>query len=133
MRVGQALGRALYPLLTREHRLRGEALTPATVLTQAHDLGRSLHFRHHARELFGSVRVPVDKARDVLAREGRVLLRERAQRQVWVGRDPLAVALRNRPMLRRALGRFAPLLSAHSSRPDLVLRLKLKALIFEAA
>ena len=55
------------------------------------------------------------------------------ERQVRVGRDPLAVALRNRPMLRRALGRLAPLLPAHAGRPDLVLRLQLDALLFEAA
>jgi hypothetical protein len=83
--------------------------------------------------LLGSVRVPVHKAREIVAGKRRLLLRERVQRQIRVGCDPLAVTLRNRPMLRCTLGRFAPLLPAHSSRTNLVLRLKLNALIFERA
>ena len=77
--------------------------------------------------------MPIDKARQVLARERRLLVCERGQRQVWVGRDPLAVALRNGSMLRRALRRFAPLRPAHPSRTNLVLWLKLNALLLEAA
>src|SRR3954466_7500706 len=40
--VEQVLGRALHPLLSRQHCPRGEALAPATVLAQAHDLSRGL-------------------------------------------------------------------------------------------
>src|SRR5688572_26654684 len=57
---------------------------------------------------------------------------ERVQRQVRVSFNPLAVALRNRPMLRRALTRFAPLRPSCTGRPDLVLRLKINALILKA-
>src|SRR5215210_8054579 len=133
MRVGQALGRALHSRLGRQHCPRGEALTTAAVLAQAHDLSGSLDLRHHARELLGPARMPVDKPREVLARERRLLLRERVQRQVRVGCDLLAVALRNRPMLRYPLGRLAPLLPTRTGRSDLVLRLQLNALLFERA
>ena len=130
---GQALGRALHALLGHEHRPRGEPLAAAAVLAEPHDLGRCLHLRQHARELLGTVRVPVDQPRQVLARERRMLVGQRGQRQDRVGRNPLAVALRDGPMFRRALGRLAPLLPACTGRSDLVLRLKIKALLFEGA
>ena len=131
--LGQALGRALHPLLDTEHRARGEALATAAVLPEPHDLGRGLHLGHDAGNLLGPVRVPVDEAREVLAREGRVLVRKCAQRQVRVGFDPRPVPLRDGPVLGRALGRLIPLLAARAGRPDLVLRLKRNALLFQIA
>ena len=133
MRRGQTLGRALHPLLGREHRARREALAAAVILAEPHDLGRGLHLRQHTRELLGTVRVPVDQPRQVLPRERRILVRERVERQVRIGLDALAVALRNRAMLGRTLGYLAPLLPARAGRPDLVLRLELDRLILERA
>ena len=126
--VGEPVGRPLHPLLDGHHLARGEALTAAAVLTEPHHHWRSCHPTHHGAELLGTVRVPMHEPGEVLAREGRVLIGHRPQRNLRLGQDALAVPARNIPMLGRTLGILAARLTTHPRRPNLALRLQLDTL-----
>ena len=71
--------------------------------------------------------MPVHQPRQVSPGEGALLPRQRLQRQLRLGQQPLAVAPGDGPVFVGPLGIFAPHGAPRAGRPDLVLRLQVDA------
>jgi len=127
--IRKPIAGALQPLLRLDHVARGKAVLAAPVLPQRHQLGRGPHRAHHLVELILSVAVPERELRQVALRECRLLPRDGVERDFRIGEDLLAVRAGDPGMVLDPLG-LKPL-SGHTRRrrPDLVLRLKVDALV----
>ena len=117
-----------------DHVAGGEAVFAASVPAEFDQIGRAAHRAHHRVELIDPVAVAVRELRHVAAREGRLLMRDRVQRQIGIRDDPLAIAARDLAVHLRAVGLepFA-LDNAMRGRADLALRLQRDALRLQAA
>src|ERR1700688_396427 len=93
------LGCAVKPLLDGDHLRAGEPFLASSVPAQPNKLRRSLHRAHNGIELFQSIRMAVGKYREVAAREGRLLARDRVQGDMWIGDDPFAILVSDLAML----------------------------------
>ena len=87
----QLVARALKAGLHRDHVAGREPLLVATVLPQCDQLGRSPHRPHHLVELLLAVAVPERERRKVAGGERGLLPRDRVQRDIGIGDDPLTV------------------------------------------
>lgn len=117
-----------------DHVAGGEAIFAASVLTQFDQTGRIAHRAHDLVELVDAVAVPMREHRHVPAREGRLLVCDRVQRNGRVGYDPRAVVTGDLAVKVRPVGSFnAVALDALCGCADLALRLKPDALSFKAA
>ena len=112
---------------------RCEPVLAASVLAQRDQIGRCAHCAHHRIELLLPVAVPMHEHGKVAVREGRLLVRDRVERDVRIGDDPLAIALRDSAMFVDALGLKPALHHARGGGADLVLRLQRDALRLQAA
>ncbi len=127
-------GGAVQALFGLDHLAGGEAIFAAPVLAEFDQIGRAAHRAHDRVELVDPVAVPVREHRHVAPREGRLLMRDRVQRQGGIGDDPRAIAARDLAVHLGAVGGFDPFaLDPLRGRADLALRLQRDALRFKAA
>jgi len=127
------LRRTLQPLLGLDHLARGEPFLAAPVLAERNQIGRAAHRAHHLVELIPPVTVAVNEAREITGGEGRLLVRDRIERDGRAGNDPRTIALGNGAVLFDPFRLKPAPLHARGGGPDLVLWLKIDALRFQAA
>ncbi len=84
-------GGTLEPLFGLEHLARSKPVVALAVLAQCNEFRCVLHCRHHRIELLLVGAVPVRKHRQVARGERRLLMGDRAQRNVRIGDDLLTV------------------------------------------
>ena len=131
-------GGAVQALFRLDHLARGEAILAASVLAEFDQIWRATHRAHDLVELVDPVAMPMRELRHVALREGRLLMRDRVQRDGRIGDDPLAIAARDLAVHLGAVGLDpfaldAPILDTFGGRADLALRLQRDALCFQAA
>ncbi len=124
---------ALQALLGLDHLARSEPVIALAVLAKGNELGRVLHRRHHGIELLFVGAVPVREHRKVTRGERRLLMRNGAERDVWIGDDLLAVRSRDIDMLGQPLGRQPFARHARGRSADLRLRFQVDALSCQRA
>ncbi|WP_373995200.1 hypothetical protein [Paracoccus versutus] len=83
------LGRSMEPLFGLDHVADGEAIFAVSVLTQFDQIGRTAHRAHELVELVDAGAVPMREYRHVPARERRLPMRDRVQRDGKIGDQSL--------------------------------------------
>lgn len=132
--LGHQFRRTVEPLFDLDHVAGGEPILAASVLPKLDQIGRIADRPHELVELVNAIAVPVRKHRHVAPREGRLLMRDRVQRNGRIGDDPRAVIARDLPVHVRAVGYVQPFaLDALRRRADLPLQFKFDPLRLKAA
>ena len=126
-------GGAVQALFGLDHLAGGEAILAASVLAQFDQIGRVAHRAHDGVELLDPVAVPVREHRHVAPREGRLLMRDRVERQRGIGDDARAIVARDLAVHLGAVGLNPLTLDTMRGRADLALRLQRDALRLQAA
>src|SRR3546814_14642727 len=91
---GHYIGGAMQALFGLDHRARSKAILPASILAQSVYVGRCAHRIVGGIELFLAIAVAVNEGGEIAPGERRLLVRNRIERQLRVGDDPLAITLR---------------------------------------
>ena len=132
--LGHEFGGAVQALFGLDHLAGGEAVLAASVLAEFDQIGRAPHRAHDCVELLDAVAVPVREHRHVAPREGRLLVRDRVERDGRIGDDPRAVVAGDLAVHFRTVGGLDPFaLDALRGCADLALRLQRDALRLQAA
>src|SRR3546814_6761158 len=125
---GHYIGGAMQALFGLDHRARSKAILPASILAQSDYVGRCAHRIVGGIELFLAIAVAVNEGGEIAPGERRLLVRNRIERQLRVGDDPLAITLRDGAVLFDPLSFQSMPAYARRGGADLVLRLQCNTL-----
>jgi hypothetical protein len=131
---GHRFRRAVQALFRLDHLPGGEAVLAALVLPKFDEIRRIVYRIQDVVELVDPLAMPVREFGHVAPREGRLLMRDRVQRQIWVRDDPCAIAARDLAVHVCTIGRFYSVtLDTLRRSTDLALRLQCDALCLKTA